>query len=720
MTERLRKEAPPPAPYRPPARTPAPTPVPAPTPTPIVATPAGPSVGPMTAVSMQRLGIRVGNARLSSYMGPPPGSARLQRVPVTYADTGETLYEDPSTPGATAASQQFEPHSYGGGTIDYDIDRTADHAVVTVRIQFVSQPRGENRWLLDKAGKVLVDASGQKKKDPTFARDVGTPKEIPAGDKRRDFATTQCESITKSWNHYDLLSKTIPKAGPAGPDGKAAPAPPSVAVNLPLKFVAKPEFALGTKGTHTTIRVYGEDTVADRDGAHPVDSGHWYMNTKANYGGMDLKAISAHEYGHLIGLQDEYFRSDDQTHQMLHKMGGGAKNADAALDQNTLRIMVTAALYPVIESRLTLGIDAIAATFAKAHPLLKKQLTGAVRTAWSDAGLRAGLVKQIEPALKTAGLKRELPGIVAFETGPNLSNVSRASEALANTSVKYVESVVLGEFMDWQAAMNAAFSTTGADGSSLSIDTEVSSNISTYGSTGAGKAAAAGIADTVVGGGAPTPKITPSSTLLGQLADIPKQWETPGKGLDSVYTAAFVGPQITAAADAAVATGVFGKTGGVGQLYLRVLRLVDSTVRASATKAARSFVDDAVHAKVEAQLMGLKNQIEAEVATTLGLKAGALAAKSPADPNVTTLATKLHAMLTAQQAPGKYDPAVGEITPGTGSAGMDVRHSSSSIMSSNDVSKAGFRSDLIQPVVDQFNTRLKRADEENFTAKVTR
>ncbi|TNM39711.1 hypothetical protein FHP29_12660 [Nocardioides albidus] len=673
----------------------------------------------MTPVSMQRLGVRVGNSRLSTFMGPAPSGARLQRVPVSYPDTGETLYENPSSPGATAASQQFEATGYGGGSIDYDIERTADHAVVTVRVQFVSQPRGENRWLVDKAGKLLLDAKGQKQPDPTFAADVGTPKEIPAGDKRRDFATAQCESITKSWNHYDLTSKTIPKAGQAGPDGTSAPAPPATPVTLPLKFVAKPEFALGAKGTHTTIRVYGEDTVADRDGAHPVDSGHWYMNTKANYGDMDLHAISAHEYGHLIGLQDEYFRSDDQTHQMLHKMGGGAKNADAALDQNTLRIMVTAALYPVIESRLTLGIDAIAATFATSYPLLRKQLTGAVRSAWADAGLRAGLVKQIEPALKSPGLKRQLPAIVAFETGENLSNVTRASDALASTSVKYVESVVLGEFLDWQAAMSAAFSTTGADGSSLTIGTEVSSNVSTYGSTGAGKAAAAGIADTVIGGGAPTPKIAPSSTLLGQLADIPKQWETPGKGLDSVYTAAYVGPQISAAADAAVATGAFGKTLGVGQLYLRVLKLVDSTVRASATKAARSFVDDAVHAKVEAQLMGLKSQIETEVAGVLGMKAGALAAKSPADPNVTALATKLHTMLTSQQAPGKYDSA-GEITPGAGSAGMDVRHSSSSIMSANDVSKAGFRSDLIQPVVDQFNSKLKHADEESFTAKVSR
>jgi hypothetical protein len=309
--------------------------------------------------------------------------------------------------------------------------------------------------------------------------------------------------------------------------------------------------------------------------------------------------------------------------------------------------------------------------------------------------------------------------VVDFQTGENLSNLTRASDALAATSTKQVSGLVLGMLAEWNAAMTGAFGTTAADGSAMSISTNLSRNIRTYGTTGAGKAAASGLADTVVGGPG-LPKIVPSTTLLGQLEAIPQQWKEPGKGIDSAYTAATIQPQVAAAVDAAVATGAFPKVTGVGQLYLRVLRLVDSTARASARKAADAFVDQAVRGKVDTQLTELRGQIETEVATTLGMKAGAVAAKAPPDPNVTALATKLHALLQSQQNKANYDPKVGEINPGTGSAGTDVRHSSNSVMSSNDVAKTGFRADLVQPVVDQFNTLLKKADEENFTAKVTR
>ncbi|KRA29529.1 MULTISPECIES: hypothetical protein [unclassified Nocardioides] len=690
-----------------------------------------PVTGPMGPTSMQRLGREVGNTRLSSWMGSKAdGREVIQRVPVKYADTGETLYEDPAAPAAaaaaplTAAAKQFVPTGYANPNpnIEYEIDRKADHALVTVKIQFVQQNRGENKWLKNKAGGFALDKAGNKQPDPTFARDIGTPKEIPAGDKRRTFIATQVKGITAAWDHFDLNSKTVPKAGPPGPDGKAAPAPAPTPINLPLKFLAQPEYSLAAKGVHATIRVFGPNVDADRDGAHPVDSGHWYMNTKKNYGDTsqaDLVATSAHEYGHLLGLQDEYFRSDDQTHQMLHKMGGGAATADKELDQHTVRLMVTAALMPVIEGRMSANIGTISETFAKSFPTLRKQLTGAVRNTWADSGLRSGIVSQIEPHLKSKSIKHQLESVVAFQTGQNLSNLTRATDALAATSTKHISSMVLGIFWDWQNAMNGNFKTKGADGSEVTVRTDLSANVTDFGTTGGGKSEASKLADSMIGGPG-LPKIAPSTTLLGQLEEIPKRWSEPGKGLDSAYTPAVVTPQITAAVDAAIAAGIFPKINGTGQLYIRLRRLIDSTAKVSANKAAMAFVDGAVQEKVDNQLTELKAQIENEVSSTVGLKAGALAAKGPPDPNVTAIATKLHAMLQAQQNKANYAPGVGEINPGTGSAGTDVRHNSSSVMSSNDVSQAGFRADLIAPVVGQFNSLLKKADEESFTAKVTR
>lgn len=683
-------------------------------------------MGPTT---MQRLGRDLGNTRLTSWMGAKSGEV-LQRVPVKYADTGETLYENPPeqdpsvTTAPTAAAKQFvsTPYANDNPNVEYEIDRKADHALVTVKILFIQQNRGKNEWMKDKAGKIALDKAGKRIPDPTFTQDIGTPKEIPAGDKRRSFIGAQVKGITSAWNHFDLNSKTVPKAGPPGPDGKAAPVPAPTPINLPLKFVAQPEYSLTAKGVHATIRVFGPNIDADRDGAHPVDSGHWYMNTKKNYGDStpaDMIATSAHEYGHLLGLQDEYFRSDDQTHQLLHKMGGGAATADKELDQNTVRRMVTAALMPVIEGRMTDNIGAIAETFSKSFPTLRKQLTGAVRTTWSDSGLRSGIVSQIEPHLKSKSMKHQLASVVDFQTGQNLSNLTRATDALAATSTKYIADLVLGMFSNWEGSMNGSFKAKGADGSEVKVRTSFSANVKEFGTTGGGKSEAAKLADSMIGGPG-LPKIAPSTTLLGQLEEIPKRWSEPGKGLDSAYTPAVVTPQITAAVDAAIAAGIFPKVNGTGQLYIRLRRLIDSTARVSANKAALAFVDGAVQEKVDAQFSELKAQIETEVSSTLGMKAGALAAKGPPDPNVTAIATKLHAMLQAQQNKANYDPKVGEINPGTAGAGTDVRHSSNSVMSSNDISKAGFRSDLIAPVVGQFNSLLKKADEENFTAKVTR
>ena len=36
-------------------------------------------------------------------------------------------------------------------------------------------------------------------------------------------------------------------------------------------------------------------THAKRSGAHPFDAGHWYMDYKKNYAGMNIDAILAHE-----------------------------------------------------------------------------------------------------------------------------------------------------------------------------------------------------------------------------------------------------------------------------------------------------------------------------------------------------------------------------------------------------------------------------------------
>lgn len=673
---------------------------------------------PMSAPSLQRLGGQIGNRRLTRFLGKESPLRSLQRIPITVADAGETLYED-APGGATAANKQYVATDYGGGgtQVKYDMDRTATDAVVSVKIQFLDQRRGENPWLKDKFGQFVIQA-GQKVPDPTYARDIGTPAEIPAGDPRRAFATTKCDAITGAWNHYDLLSKSTPKA-PVGGDA-TIPAPPPTDVRLPLKFVAVPEFGLAAPGAHAQVRLYGMGVIADRSGAHPIDAGHWYMDTTTNYGDMDLNAVSAHEYGHLIGLQDEYFRNDDQTHQLIHRMGGGAKNADKALDRHTLRIMVTSALFPAIQARMSANIGTVTASFEKAKPTLRKQLGAAVEAAWTDAGIRDAMIEKIHPALKYEGLKKVLPSVVKFETSQNLPAASRATEAVADLSGQRLATFVTRLMANWQRSVTgAAFVTDGADGSKLGISTEVSANITSFGTTGPGQAEGTAVADRVGGGGAPNPKILPSSTLLGQLEALPREWKDPGRGIDTAYTPAVLAPELAAAVDAAVATGVIPNIRNVRDLYVRVLNLVTSTSRASTKKAFAQFVANEFRPKVMSQLEALGAQIDAEVDAAMSMPAGALASKQPPDPAIQATATKLAALLKSQQSPLAYDQAP-DIIPGAGSAGTDVRHTAGSMMGTNVMEKSGFRSDMIQPVLQQWNKNLKKADEDDFTAKVTR
>jgi hypothetical protein len=273
--------------------------------------------------------------------------------------------------------------------------------------------------------------------------------------------------------------------------------------------------------------------------------------------------------------------------------------------------------------------------------------------------------------------------------------------------------------MNWQSKiLGAEFVAEGGDKSAVKISTEVSENITTHATSGPGAKAGAGLADTMIGG-ASLPKLGPSTTLLAQLEALPADWKVPGKGLDTAYTAGVIAPTVQAAVDGAIATGVIPKVKSVAELYVRIRNLVQSTSKASARKAVREFVTGQVRPKVMGQLETLGAQIDNEVNTALGMKAGAAMAKAPPDANVQAVASKLAALLKTQQNPKAYDKAA-DINPGATSPGMDVRHTASTMMGTNVMGKEGHRADMIEPVVSKFNTNLKKKEETDFTAKVTR
>ncbi len=673
-----------------------------------------PGVGLAVLPRDLELATAAGNRAFGSLLASrlDPEQVTLQRVPVAYDDTGETLYEDPGT-GQT----QFQPTSYssgtvaGGGGIQYEMARSGTEVTVTVNILFVSQARDTQETL----------PNGSP--NPNYQGYVGPESVIAAEDPRRQFAIDRCSTIGATWGHYDLVGRALPApatggapAGSAGtgpvdagtpaPAAGVAPAPgpapaPQPEIRLPLRFVANPVFD-PTASSHSKVRVFGPATAADRAGAHPIDSGNWYMNT-TNYGDADVDAIYAHEYGHLVGLQDEYFRSNDQVHQTLHRMGGGAANSDAALDRETLRRMVMAAMGRALYSRLRSLLSEVGRAFMTQHRLLRRQLADAIRASWQDAAVRAAIADTIRDEVPTR-YRGHVERVVAFQTEGNLSNVSVADEALAQMTAAGVQGNALSFFgQQFDDFVGSSFGVTGADGTTTTMQAEMSGNVWGAASSGSGAAAGSAVADRVVGSASlPIPAIRPSSTLLGQLGAIPATWSTPGEGIDATYTPAVVTTAAREAATAVVTSGAIGRIASLSDLYRRVLGIVNGSARGSSQQAVHRFLDEALHPAITAQVTALRGQIDTEVDSVMGLPAGAAAARSPRDTNIASVASSLHALLQAQQNSASWNQSA-DINPGAGGAGTDVRYSMDTMMGNNTTGAGAFRADMIQPIVDQFN-----------------
>jgi hypothetical protein len=666
----------------------------------------------MGAAYVQRLGQQAGNrslAQLAAGARRPTAPSALQRVAIKEKALSETLYENPSAVATpTAAQKQFVATSYGQ-KVGYDMTRTPTSVDVVVKVRFVSQKRGENQWKVDNNGVKLLDTAGQPIPDPTYGRNIGTPSAI-TDPERIQFAKDRCAAIGKTWDHYDLVSKERPATGFLALFQRSRPKN----IKLPIKFRAEPVFTL-TGEVHNEIRLFGMDTDAKRDGAHPVDSGHWYMNVKKYYGNMDEDAIAAHEYGHLLGLQDEYSRSNDQMHQTIHRMGSGNKNADKEFDRQSVRQMTTIALWQPLVAAFRASMAKVGDNVAAAKGDLQKQLGGALYKTWRDGALRKDLASLIQPGLKFDYLRRAVPRVVEFESGENFSNLTIAADAMSGMTSNAIWEAAAGELVKFNNEVTGeGFKVTGGGGTETTIRATYSQNVHTAGVSGANKASAAATAAKVMGQGLPKVKASPG--ILDDIAALPAYWTTPGHGIDRAYTPAIVSPQLKAVVETAIASGILPNVKTYQQLYQKVLTLVTSASKQSAARAVTNFITDSVQPKVRDQLSALQKSVDNEVDAIMGMGAKGVAAKS-ADPDIQKLASEMATMIKSQQNSKIWDQKT-NIDPGRGSAGLDVRYTASSMMGNNNTGKEGFRADMIAPVVAQFNAHkeLKKDNEEPFKA----
>jgi hypothetical protein len=627
----------------------------------------------------------------------------VQRVPVTAPTRQETLFNQRGTPGQAGAAV------YGGNagaTFDMGRGGTPDSVTITVRIRFVDQPRS---------------ATGA---------DTGTKNVIPAADPRRAWAQGMCTTAPGVWNGKARLAGQREAA--SGLSGLISP-DPGGPVRLPLVFRAVPVWDL-TSPADKEVRVFSAATVAGSAG-HPIDAGHYYMNR----GGYPFseEAIYAHEYGHLIGLPDEYSQSNPQMHALMHDIDPGTSAArGAALDKETVRRMVLAALTRPLHDRVNAARGEIAAALRRGSTPVRQSLGGQLRAALTTPGVR-GLFEAVGPAASA----RLAPRIHAL--------VNAATAAARNTS-GVAARVVAAEFATpalgaminnrYFQALMSAHGAADIGGIGMNITIEGHAGIDANGNaitnavgvwnaatTGAAGATASNVADRFVGAlqTGRVPPVRPSDSILRQLESLPAGWAAFSAAAPAALSAATLGADLSTALSAAwLARLVGGGGGGAPITRSRALAAaVDASVRNAATAAAtnsvRAFLNAEINPVLQTSVTALIAAVHTEVDRIMGTPAGALATAAPRDPNLTALATSMNTQLQTQVAAATANqaatPGTTPVNPGAGAPAQAVTYGTVNMMSDN---TSVFRPDQFAALATQFNgSGLRKEREGDFHAE---
>jgi hypothetical protein len=660
---------------------------------------------PTGLLGLQR---RAGNRAVAHLVAAPV----VQRVPVTVASREETLFNQRGTPGTAGAAVYG---SAAGRTLDMARGGTPDAITVTVRIRFVDDTRSVS----------APDANGRTR--PVDGSATGNV--IPDGDARRPFAQGICDRAPGHWNGRAVLAgqRAAPGlveqlwADPAGP------------VRLPVKFAAVPVWDL-TSPADATIRVFPESQSAGGP-AHPIDAGHYYMTPGASYAGMDLEAIYAHEYGHLIGLSDEYSQSNPQAHALLHSIDSSTSAARGeAMDREAVRRRVLAALTRPLMDRVTASTAEVSRAFLAGRAPMVAALRTGLRTALSGAAVKDLFVANAPPA--TAGLTPQVPGMVdaAVRGWSNTGSVA-SSVVGAELASGPVGAMVRRLYMG--ALSSAAGATADLGGIGMNITVEGNAGIDASGNAVRppsglwdGSAVPAGdLAATVneVAGASRTgrvPPVRPSSTLLGALTSLPTAWRGMAASAPAELAGGTLGAQVqTALVSAWVAKSIQALAGG-GPAPLARRRALAAAVQASvheasvaaATNAVRAYLEGALQPVMQTSVTSMMTAIGHEVTRVMGTPAEQLAVTAPRDPAIASLATMMHARQAVQSVGAQINTIVNggtAINPGANAPAQEVTYSTVNMMSTNDDI---FRPDQFADIARVVNTTpaLKKPREGDF------
>ena len=637
------------------------------------------------------------------------GDPAVQRVPVTVPTRRETLFNK-AAPGGKATSRTYGDAS--GAKLDLSRGGTPEAVTVTVRIRFVDQAR---------------DAGGN---------DTGAVTVIPAGDERRAWAQDMCKKAPGLWTgRAKLVGKRNPKP-PEGWDDIMHP-DPGGRVTLPLVFKAVPVFDLASPSApaDVTVNVFGSGTTAGGD-QHPIDAGHYYMN-KGDYS-SSAEAIYAHEYGHLLGLSDEYSHSNPQMHALLHGLDPATSAARGkALDTETVKRMVIASLTRPLFRRLHAAGREISAVLGRGSKPLRTALGDQLRTALADPAVHGLFAANLPPA--AAPLAPKVASFVAAAaTAPRNTTGLAAGVVATELAPRALGALIDNRYFTALDAVHGTAADVGGIGMNITIGGNA--GITSDGvavippsgvwkaATGAGamRTAANRVVGRVVGAaqqrGKPPP-VRPSTSLIGQLEALPKAWTTFATSAPAALSSATLRADLTTALVAAwlARLGTVRPTVRRAKVLAAAAdRAVHQAALAASTNAVRAFLAAQVEPVLQASVTALSGAIATEVTTLLSTPAGTVAAGAPKDPDLTALAASLHARLTAEAVAAKAAQAATGgtgVDPGEAAPGQSVTYGTVNMMSDN---TNIFRADQFADIATQFNDpahKLRKDREDPFTVE---